>query len=106
GRGCLAFSRRAAAAAAGDLRQAAAGRGNCRRWDHADRRPGARRALPCAVLTATEDRGACRMITLYGEGRGFRVAWLLEELGVRYRLRAVDLLNGLEDDAEFLAVNP
>lgn len=46
------------------------------------------------------------MITLYGEGRGFRVAWLLEELGVRYRLRAVDLLNGLEDDAEFLAVNP
>ncbi len=46
------------------------------------------------------------MITLYGEGRGFRVAWLLEELGVPYRLRAVDLLNGLEDDGEFLAVNP
>ena len=46
------------------------------------------------------------MITLYGEGRGFRVAWLLEEMGLPYRLRGVDLLNGLEDDAEFLAVNP
>ena len=46
------------------------------------------------------------MITVYGEGRGFRVAWLLEEMGLAYRLRAVDLLNGLEDDSEFLAVNP
>ena len=46
------------------------------------------------------------MITLYGEGRGFRVAWLLEELGLPYRLRPVDLLDGLEHDAEFLAVNP
>jgi glutathione S-transferase len=46
------------------------------------------------------------MITVYGEGRGFRVAWLLEELGLPYRLRPVDLLAGLEDDAEFLAVNP
>ena len=46
------------------------------------------------------------MITVYGEGRGFRVAWLLEELGLPYRLRPVDLLEGLEDDAEFLAVNP
>jgi glutathione S-transferase len=46
------------------------------------------------------------MITLYGEGRGFRVAWLLEEMGLPYRLRPVDLLAGLEDDAEFLAVNP
>src|SRR5690606_1411290 len=69
-------------------------------------RPAAGRALPRAVLAATEDRRTCRMITLYGEGRGFRVAWLLEELGVPYRLRPVDLLNGLEDDAEFLAVNP
>ena len=46
------------------------------------------------------------MITLYGEGRGFRVAWLLEELGLPYRLRPVDLLDGLEKDSEFLAVNP
>ena len=46
------------------------------------------------------------MITVYGEGRGFRVAWLLEEMGLPYRLRPVDLLAGLEDDAEFLAVNP
>ncbi|OHD02400.1 MAG: glutathione S-transferase [Sphingopyxis sp. RIFCSPHIGHO2_01_FULL_65_24] len=46
------------------------------------------------------------MITLYGEGRGFRVAWLLEELGLPYRMRPVDLLNGLEKDTEFLAVNP
>src|SRR5688572_6705566 len=46
------------------------------------------------------------MITVFGEGRGFRVAWLLEELALPYRLRPVDLLNGLEQDAEFLAVNP
>ena len=46
------------------------------------------------------------MITLYGEGRGFRVAWLLEEIGLPYRLRQVDLLDGLEQDTGFLAVNP
>ena len=46
------------------------------------------------------------MITVYGEGRGFRVVWLLEEMGLAYRLRPVDLLVGLEDDTEFLAVNP
>jgi glutathione S-transferase len=46
------------------------------------------------------------MITVYGEGRGFRVVWLLEEMGLPYRLRDVDLLAGIEDDAEFLAINP
>ncbi|HWW58760.1 MAG TPA: glutathione S-transferase family protein [Sphingopyxis sp.] len=46
------------------------------------------------------------MITLYGEGRGFRVAWLLEEMERPYRLRQVDLLDGIETDSEFLAVNP
>jgi len=46
------------------------------------------------------------MITVYGEGRGFRVIWLLEEMGLKYRMRPVDLLNGLENDSEFLAVNP
>ena len=46
------------------------------------------------------------MITLYGEGRGFRVAWLLEEMGLPYRMRAVDLLDGIENDSEFLAINP
>lgn len=46
------------------------------------------------------------MITLYGEGRGFRVAWLLEEMGLPYRLRPVELLDGLEKDSEFLAINP
>lgn len=46
------------------------------------------------------------MITVFGEGRGFRVAWLLEELGLAYRLRPVDLLAGAENDPEFLAVNP
>lgn len=45
------------------------------------------------------------MITVFGEGRGFRVVWLLEELGLPYRLRPVDLLSG-ELDAEFLAANP
>jgi glutathione S-transferase len=46
------------------------------------------------------------MITVFGEGRGFRVVWLLEEMGLEYRLRPVDLLAGVENDAEFLAVNP
>ena len=46
------------------------------------------------------------MITVFGEGRGFRVVWLLEEMGLAYRLRPVDLLAGLEDDTEFLTINP
>lgn len=46
------------------------------------------------------------MITLWGEGRGFRVAWLLEEMGLPYRVRPVDLLAGVENDPEFLAINP
>ena len=46
------------------------------------------------------------MITVFGEGRGFRVVWLLEEMGLAYQLRPVDLLAGLEQDTEFLAVNP
>lgn len=46
------------------------------------------------------------MITVFGEGRGFRVVWLLEEMGLPYRLRGVDLLAGVENDPEFLAVNP
>ncbi|MFI4963881.1 MAG: glutathione S-transferase family protein [Caulobacterales bacterium] len=46
------------------------------------------------------------MITVFGEGRGFRVVWLLEEMGLAHRLRPVDLLAGVEGDAEFLAVNP
>jgi glutathione S-transferase len=46
------------------------------------------------------------MITVFGEGRGFRVVWLLEEMGLPYRLRPVDLLAGVDDDPEFLAINP
>ena len=46
------------------------------------------------------------MITVWGEGRGFRVVWLLEEMGLPYRVRRVDLLAGVENDPEFLAVNP
>ncbi|MET0660053.1 MAG: glutathione S-transferase family protein [Steroidobacteraceae bacterium] len=46
------------------------------------------------------------MITVYGEGRGFRVVWLLEEMGLSYRLRSVDLLADVSKDTEFLAVNP
>ena len=46
------------------------------------------------------------MITVFGEGRGFRVVWLLEEMGLPYRLRPVDLLAGAENDAEFMAINP
>ena len=46
------------------------------------------------------------MITVFGEGRGFRVVWLLEEMGLPNRLRPVDLLAGVEHDEEFLAINP
>ncbi len=46
------------------------------------------------------------MITVWGEGRGFRVVWLLEEMGLPYRLRDVDLLAGAENDPEFMAINP
>ena len=46
------------------------------------------------------------MITVFGEGRGFRVIWLLEEMGLAHRLRPVDLLAGVEKDPEFLAINP
>lgn len=46
------------------------------------------------------------MITVFGEGRGFRVIWLLEEMGIAHRLRPVDLLAGVENDKEFLAINP
>jgi glutathione S-transferase len=46
------------------------------------------------------------MITVWGEGRGLRVVWLLEEMGLPYRLRPVDLLDGVEKDTEFLAINP
>ena len=46
------------------------------------------------------------MITVFGEGRGFRVVWLLEEMGLAYRLRPVDLLAGVENDPEYLAINP
>jgi glutathione S-transferase len=34
------------------------------------------------------------MITVFGEERGFRVVWLLEEMGLPYRLKPVDLLGG------------
>jgi glutathione S-transferase len=46
------------------------------------------------------------LITVWGEGRGFRVVWLLEEMRLPYRLRPVDLLRDLKDDPEFLAINP
>ena len=46
------------------------------------------------------------MITVFGEGRGFRVVWLLEEMGLPYQLRPVDLLAGVENDAEYLTKNP
>jgi len=51
-------------------------------------------------------RGLRAMITVFGEGRGFRVVWLLEEMRLPYRLRDVDLLAGVEHDSEFLQINP
>jgi glutathione S-transferase len=47
------------------------------------------------------------MITVYGTRptRSLRVIWALEELGLEYAVRPVDLRKRL-DDAEFLSVNP
>ena len=46
------------------------------------------------------------MITVYGEGRGLRVVWLLEEMGLPYRLHQIDLLADISHETEFLEINP
>ncbi|MGZ9812237.1 glutathione S-transferase family protein [Pseudoroseicyclus sp. H15] len=46
------------------------------------------------------------MITVYGEGRGTRVVWLFEEMGLPYRLHRVNLLSDVSEDTEFMAANP
>ncbi|MEJ5979614.1 glutathione S-transferase family protein [Novosphingobium sp. PS1R-30] len=47
------------------------------------------------------------MITVWGgqTSRSMRVVWVLEEMGLPYHVRQVDMLAG-EQDPEFLAVNP
>jgi len=47
------------------------------------------------------------MITVYGSfpTRSLRVIWALEELGIAYEMRPVDLRKRMED-AEFIAINP
>jgi glutathione S-transferase/3-isopropylmalate dehydratase len=47
------------------------------------------------------------MITVWGgqTSRSIRVVWLLEEMGLPYAVRQVDML-AAEQDPEFLAVNP
>ncbi len=47
------------------------------------------------------------MITVWGgqTSRSIRVVWLLEEMGLPYRVRQVDML-AAEQDPEFLAINP
>ena len=47
------------------------------------------------------------MITVWGgqTSRSIRVVWVLEEMGLSYRVRPVDML-AAEQDPEFLAVNP
>ena len=47
------------------------------------------------------------MITVWGgqTSRSIRVVWVLEEMGLPYRVRQVDML-AAEQDPEFLAVNP
>lgn len=48
------------------------------------------------------------MIKLYGTPptRALRVIWLLNELGLEYELLAVDLLQGENQQQDFLALNP
>lgn len=47
------------------------------------------------------------MITVFGgqTSRSIRVVWLMEEMGLAYRVRQVDML-APQQDPEFLAVNP
>ena len=47
------------------------------------------------------------MITVFGgqTSRSLRVVWLMEEMGLSYRVRQVDMLSDVED-TEFLAANP
>ncbi|MCR5877500.1 glutathione S-transferase family protein [Phenylobacterium sp. J367] len=47
------------------------------------------------------------MITVFGgqTSRSIRVVWLLEEMGLPYRVRQVDMLSDVPD-TEFLAANP
>ncbi len=47
------------------------------------------------------------MITVFGgsTSRSLRVVWLLEEMGIAYRIRPVDMLSG-QEDSEFLEANP
>ena len=47
------------------------------------------------------------MITVFGgaTSRSLRVVWLMEEMGLEYRIRWVDMLSG-QPDPEFLAANP
>src|ERR1700754_1254582 len=47
------------------------------------------------------------MITVWGgqTSRSIRVVWVLEEMGLPYRVRQVDML-AAQQDPEFLAVNP
>ena len=47
------------------------------------------------------------MITVFGgaTSRSLRIVWLMEEMGVPYSIRNVDMLSA-DEDAEFLAANP
>jgi glutathione S-transferase/3-isopropylmalate dehydratase len=47
------------------------------------------------------------MITVFGgsTSRSLRVVWLMEEMGIGYRIRPVDMLSG-QEDREFLEANP
>src|SRR6185436_12715657 len=70
------------------------------------RQHGAPVTLDVSPHNAVRPKGTADVITIFGEGRGFRVVWLLEEMGLPYKLRRVDLQAGVENDAEYLAINP
>ncbi|WP_240936170.1 glutathione S-transferase N-terminal domain-containing protein [Billgrantia bachuensis] len=48
------------------------------------------------------------MITLYGTPptRALRAIWLLNELGLEYRARPVDLMQGEHQQQDFLSLHP
>jgi glutathione S-transferase len=67
-------------------------------------------AQPAACRLPAEqpaDHRERSMITVFGgqTSRSLRVVWLMEEMGLPYRVRQVDMF-AYETDAEFLAANP
>jgi glutathione S-transferase len=72
-----------------------------------DHGPAIDSSRPAPAAFAPDDPGEIPMITVYGAfpTRSLRVAWAMEEIGLAYAIRPVDLRKRHED-REFMAANP